>query len=122
MSLELKHLAAYLPYNLSISDEYGNISILNCIDIEEIDGIELKPILYPKTHLRNLQNEILIRWGCGLPERAKVKWIKEMIDNMEYSAYVALRYDEVVFMLEHHIDVFNLISNNLAIDKNQIKW
>jgi len=72
-----------------------------------------KPLLKPKTHLYKLDNEILIRWGDELSDK---KWIKEITDNMFYSEYQDLRYYELEFMLENHIDVFGLIDNDLATE------
>jgi len=71
--------------------------------------MEVKPLLRRKTYLHSLQNEILIRWGGGLSDRAKAQWLKEITDNMLYTAFTSLRYDFVEFMLENHIDVFGLI-------------
>jgi hypothetical protein len=125
MELEIKHLTPYLPYKLkgqligypkgtevTMGLYLSNMEKVWTIDMFNSDVV--KPILYPKTHLHNLQNEILIRWGGGLSNRAKAQWLKEITDEMMYSAYTSLRYDFVDFMCEHHIDVFGLIEKGLA--------
>jgi hypothetical protein len=131
MELEIKHLAPYLPYGLTFlieskhDSKEPNINELKSIDI----GLkmvnfgwgnakyftEIRPILKNKIHLYNLQIEILNKWGDGLSDKAKGYWLKEMIENMINSTYDSLRFDEVEFMLENHIDVFGLIDKGLAI-------
>ena len=141
MKLGLKHFAAYLPYGLicevinwdakisrymtTISELHAVYSDGSCVFhdlVESEQGFEsVRPILYHKTHLHNLQNEILIRWGGGLSDKGKAKWLKEVTDDMLYSAVNSLRYDFVKFMLENHIDIFGLIEEGLATDANKLK-
>ncbi len=132
MELEVKHLAPYLPYGLKLVFENYPLHTKDCphVRILELDcGHDfnlylqrghIKPILNPKTHIHNLQHEILIRWGGGLADRAKSEWLKTMTDDMLYSAYNSLRYDFIEFMAEHHIDIFGLIPARLAIDINTL--
>lgn len=131
MKLEIKHLV-YQNFKplMAYSKVHKEADIITEIDF--VHGIisfmnlgnvlinTVKPLLYPKAHLHQLQDEILIRWGGGLSEKAKPGFIKTITDNMLYSAYKALSYEEVEFMLENHIDVFGLIYENIAIDINQI--
>lgn len=120
MEIELKYLAPYFPYGLKVmyASRLGNIkkeAILTVDDYTRLKSYKyFKPMLRRKTHLHALQNEILIRWGGGLSEKAKAQWLKEITDNMLYSAFTSLRYDFVEFMLENHIDVFGLIEVGLA--------
>jgi len=79
-----------------------------------------KPILQPKNHICNLKDEIIIRWGGGLSDKAKEKWVNEVIDDMLYSAYNSLRYDFIEFMHENHIDIFGLINEGLAISIHDV--
>lgn len=81
-----------------------------------------KLVLRNLSDLTKLEDEILIRWGGGVQNKeAKKNYLKEVIDNMLYSAYKALRYDEIEFMLENHIDAFGLIPQGLAIDANTLQ-
>lgn len=131
MKLELKYLAPYLPYNVKCKMKLGpyfeeEISVIdssNFWHIQNDHSASIKPILRPLSDLtkENYQNEILIRWGGGLSDRAKAQWLKEVTDDMLYSAYNSLRYDFVEFLLEHHFDVFGLIPQGLAIDINTLK-
>ncbi len=135
MELEVKHLAPYLPYGLKLQyvvrEKVESTGIMRSISHNDFEthptrvninyqGEEhiwmFKPLLRRKTHLHNLQNEILIRWGGGLADRAKAQWLKEVTDDMLYSAFNSLRYDFVELMLEHHIDVFGLIDAGLATE------
>jgi len=122
MELELKYLAPYLPYDLKVKHEsrLGNIkkeAILTMSDFTWLRNQKyFKPMLRKKTYLHRLQDEILIRWGGGLSNNAKGKWLKEVTDNMMYSAFNSLSYDVIEFMLENHIDVFGLIDAGLATE------
>ncbi len=131
--LEIKHLKGYLGYGLKGMVEgfktpveltgllQNDIHI--CCPIDGFDYVDydmFKPILRGKSHLRTLENEILIRWGGGLSDKAKTNWLKQVIDEMMYSAFNSLRYDFGEFMLENHIDVFGLIDKNLAVDINKL--
>ena len=67
------------------------------------------------------KNEILIRWGGGLYDYAKTRWLVDIINDMQYTAHNSLRYDFIEFLSEYHFDVFGLIPEGLAIDINTIK-
>jgi hypothetical protein len=134
MTLELKHLAPYLPYNLYFNrlehecidkstnpvtysrEKYPVKTQLNFVTLNGFNYKENKPLLRRKTYLHNLQSEMLIRWGGVLSDRAKAQWLKEVTDDMLYSAFNSLRYDFVELMLENHIDVFGLIDAGLATE------
>lgn len=135
MELEVKHLAPYLPYGLKLQyverEKVISTGIMRTISHNDFEthptrvdinyeGQEhiwmFKPLLRRKTYLHSLQSEMLIRWGSGLSDRAKAQWIKEVTDDMMYSAFNSLRYDFVELMLENHIDVFGLIDVGLATE------
>lgn len=131
--LEFKHLAPYLPFDLKIKwddsgDIYGinfysetdytnNLYPLSTLLFSMAQGKELgwKPILKPKTFLHELQDEIYIRWGGGISKEAKGYWLKGFTDNLMYTAYPSLKFDEIEFMAEYHIDIFGLINQELAV-------
>ena len=130
MKLEIKHLAVYAPYNIKVL--LGNTKRdLTAISLDspfvfvtaflgsrdkQMAGIEnIKPVLKPKTFLHELQDEIYIRWGGGISKEAKGYWLKGFTDNLMYTAYPSLKFDEIEFMAEYHIDIFGLINQGLAV-------
>ena len=130
MKLEIKHLAVYAPYNIKVL--LGNTKRdLTAISLDspfvfvtaflgsrdkQMAGIEnIKPVLKPKTFLHELQDEIYIRWGGGISKEAKGYWLKGFTDNLMYTAYPSLKFDEIEFMAEYHIDIFDLINQGLAV-------
>ena len=133
MKLEFNHLVPYLPFDLKIKwndskDIYGinfgsetdytnNLYPLSTLLFSMTQGKELgwKPVLKPKTFLHELQDEIYIRWGGGISKKAKGYWLKEFTDNLMYTAYPKLNFDEIEFMAEYHIDIFDLINQGLAV-------
>lgn len=139
MELELKHLLVYQPYGLKV--RYTNkwnrtqtVCLVGTMDhLNKGKGIQvevsnnnlihfysrikgIKPILKPKSFLQQLQDEIYIRWGGGISKAAKEYWIKDFIENLMYTAYPALKFDEIEFMAENHIDIFGLIEKGLAVN------
>lgn len=142
--LTIKEIAPYLNYELNmycgkLMDTYLIYPILGLANNEfytyvngeddsmgriwmDIEQYKAKPILYPLSSLTNkdIQDEIMIRWGGGLSDKAKENWLKEVTDEMMYTAFNALRYDFVELMLEKHIDLFGLIPSGLAIDKTTL--
>lgn len=133
MELTIKEIAPYIPYGLNTEYRLGDVinspladeTRSKLLTPENVDFVlkYCKPLLRPLSDLtkEDIQNEILIRWGGGLSDKAKENWLKQITDEMMYSAYNSLRYDFVELMLEKHLDVFGLIPNNLAIDLNTIQ-
>lgn len=132
MQLELIHITPYLPYKLEFimgneaKSKEPTIHKLMSIDVglktvnfesgNPKPLTEIKPVLKPIAHLLLLQDAMLVRWGGGLSEKAKVNLIKDITYDMLYSDFTVLQYDEVQFMLENHIDVFHLIDAGLAVE------
>lgn len=135
MELGLKHLAAYLPYNLKFYDGI-NIHIL---DEENLSGVVcdikhlsiIKPILRP---LSDLTKEIEHNGEKFVPiEHIEVVMLGQWSDSCEDYVDAILDdlsnvdvlinkcpYDILQLLLEWHFDVFSLIEKGLAIDINQI--
>ena len=129
MKLEIKHLAPYLPYGLEVMycpkekgfnspNSIANIT-KNGFGQDLLFGLQEGFVkifgLKPKTFLHELQDEIYIRWGGGISKEAKGYWLKGFTDNLMYTAYPALKFDEIEFMAEYHIDIFGLINQGLAV-------
>lgn len=126
MELELKHLSAYLPYGLKmrVIDNFYNYDIMTLCDKSGLSNIgiaevidekqDFKPLLYPKSHLYKLQDEMVARWGQGLSGKSLEYWKQTLTAEMMQDDYNSIRYDFVRFMLENNIDVFGLIPAGLA--------
>jgi hypothetical protein len=107
--LELKHLAAYLPYGLKIyhkgnDHEYplvvnnNTVSLRGGVNINDvISDNDLKPILRPLSEL-DVDGEI---------------------NTPEYIKQCSVSYYE--HLLSNHFDIFGLIDKGLGIDINTIK-
>jgi len=126
MKLTLQHLAGYLPYGLKgISKEenlgieivkgfstYGKDNIINIItDVDDIDLIMFKPILRPLSDLTRKELEL--------------EGFDSYIDYLTYENKgsqwtLKAPFNMVQYLLSQHFDIYNLIQNNLAIDKNTI--
>ena len=133
MKLELKHLAGYLPYGLKVRhSSWNEILTMDCcgdnseslsiLDIEQY----AKPILHP---LSDLTKEIEVNGENFVPIEIIQKdfyWdyvknnMRDLIKDNDYSLIEYLPYMVVEKLLEWHFDIYNLIENNLAIDKNTI--
>lgn len=120
MKLELKHLAAYLPYKVKVS----KLHFLN--EGNGIGGINhlLTTKSNYKLHLRTLSNlvidEDLIEDFIGLGNWCNA--YDEYIDHWYPDASYAQQAPYVIFeyFLSNHYDVFNLIPYRLAIDINAL--
>lgn len=144
MKLELKHLAAYLPYGLKCLNQHLPDKELV---IEELIGVSnhilwsgvfmakhgsnhipisaIKPILRP---LSDLTKEIEVNGEMFVPLDYFDKNIaplgtthEEMKLHFIESDLNNMRYTIIQKLHEWHFDTFNLIENNLAIDINTIK-
>jgi len=149
MKLELKHLAGYLPYGLEVmfDDRIGIIASIYLpagkyndnelwfVSLEENkEDSELscstlfsntKPILHP---LSDLTKEIEVNGENFVPNRK----LSQLGFGMDYfdedytfedflsSDILNNSYLFIQKLLEWHFDIYGLIENNLAIDKNTL--
>jgi hypothetical protein len=136
MKLELKHLAAYLPYNLRVkhASKLGNIKKESILTISDYPWLfrqaYFKPILRPLPDLTkeieiNGQkffpiNEYFLLFGGGVNAASVINWKNSFVDNILYTPYVSLSYGILEKLFEWHFDVFKLIENGLAIDANKV--
>ena len=129
MKLEAKHLAPYLPYNLQV--EYrGKVTTLDALDttggafvgenrmVSFVNQRHIKPILRPMTNLftdefKDLRDDIS-EYELDVIFTWFVSELKPTNPLICISYYVA------TLLFEHHFDVFNLIENNLAINKTKM--
>lgn len=132
--LTINEIAPYLSFDLQVMWGADKADLKGLIrnavvlsgefwqESQKTDITNIKPLLYPLSSLTNkdIQDEIMIRWGGGLSDKAKENWLKEVTDEMMYTAFNSLRYDFVELMLEKHIDLFGLIPDKLAIDKTTL--
>jgi hypothetical protein len=121
MKLELKHLAAYLPYGLKVKHE-GNITMLMTCERKKGDFLAIesvidgygKPILRP---LSDLTKEITHNGQTFVP--------KSVIDMAFPAERMGLNpatwsHRVITKLIEWHFDVFGLIEKGLAIDINSL--
>jgi len=131
MKLELKHLAGYLPYALECRDLADETDFQ--LDVLNIDGV-LSDAMYLNTiklylrPLSDLTKEIEVNGekvtpidyikqyylNCSIDENGVVK------DDLDEYGLLYLPYLLIEKLLEWHFDIYGLIENNLAIDKNTI--
>jgi len=125
MKLELKHLAGYLPYELLITksdwDNYMRLTLCsdylydskNKYDIGIVDTLsfQAKPILRPLSDLtKNEWNDIFVN--------DDIDYILNIYQSDNHLGCV--EYYLVNLLLKNHFDIYGLIENNLAINKNTI--
>ena len=145
MKLELKHLAPYLPYDLQmayiIRGKIVEIGDLNKVFIYRDAthpiryGINyndaehewmFKPILRPLSSMTEKESDELEDIiGCNFYIYASGNGIEiEDIIIDPWGGQSVLRMETLnriyEWLFAHHFDVFNLIENNLAIDKTKM--
>ena len=145
MKLELKHLAPYLPYDLQmayiIRGKIVEIGDLNKVFIYRNEthpiryGINyndaehewmFKPILRPLSSMTEKESDELEDIiGCNFYIYASGNGIEiEDIIIDPWGGQSVLRMETLnriyEWLFAHHFDVFNLIENNLAIDKTKM--
>ena len=138
--LTLEHITPY-GTNVKAIDELGNIRTVTyyhaTYDTEKVGVLRLLDhdkdgVYYHKLLLRPLSE--LNKPICDLePEVTFNDWLSSKYDirynsNKGYFNYgiekldiVHLSYEVVLYLLEHHFDINNLIGKGLAIDINTVK-
>lgn len=125
MKLELKHLAAYLPYGVKCQwvRQDDKEVIESTITISDYDFLirrnNAKPILLP---LSDLTKEIEHNGKKFVPNYdSDFKYfITYELDDFIESIPHSLNYDQMQKLLEWHFDIFGLLENGLAIDINTL--
>jgi hypothetical protein len=133
MKLELKHLAAYLPYDLKIKTTFGwdTMQTLNdyCVNIDfedvhyydSLETTDFKPILLP---LSDLTKEIDVNGEKFVPiEEYKGRYLGDRLDECINASPSDLKYAQfhvIEQLLEWHFDIYGLIDAGLAIDINTL--
>lgn len=138
--LELKHLAAYLPYELKI--KYLHTELYNFIaplvhsrtSNNMRDGVTLsealyedtfKPLLFPLSEfgdsddLRKLHEFIGFGRWCEAYDHYFDAWFNDACSIGKL--VLQSPYEVMQYFFSNHFDVFNLIPKNLAIDINTLK-
>ena len=125
--LELKHLAAYLPYNLKVTFEHDEEHTHDLVGLNyNWQGVDLisqfgdfgrseiekaKPILRP---LSDLANEIEHKGEKFMPaDKLPHLYLSYLIDDPEL--IMTIEYEDVQKLISWHFDVFNLIEKGLAV-------
>jgi hypothetical protein len=130
MKLTQEHLAAYLPYDVNVfykdlrrSSRFpdGEKFKLNPYNMgyANQEHLEFKLLLHP---IESITKEIEFD-GRIIEPFNYINEIKESValHSHNYMIYhpLLLPYDVVQILLSMHIDIFNLIPNNLALCKNK---
>lgn len=125
--LEIKHLAPYLPYDLSFYYESldGTKQHSWILSNDKIDfalQMQNKPILRP---LSDLNKEIIINgekrqmWLLINGQKALQNGKIENMNGYQYDI-LELSYSKIQTILKFHFDVFGLIPKGLAVDINTL--
>lgn len=131
--LELKHLAAYLPYDLEVmsnlnmkgflSFNYDEKHHYSKLTIGYVLKEQLKPILKP---LSDLDKEMECNGKKFIPIEYFVDSENPSIQDDIYNTLSAdkepyyINYGHAKKLLEWHFDIFGLIEKGLAVDKNTL--
>ena len=126
MKLKSEHVTPYLPYNLYFmryerkciddkvipvvysTDEYPKETQLNEVTLNGFDYKKNKLILNPLSKLTE-EHALNCRFDNGM---------EEFINAIESKSIGVIFWND---LLNNHWDVFGLIPNGLAVDKNTIK-
>lgn len=127
MKLELKHLAAYLPYALK-----GNL--INRDYYEDVINGELFRIETGKTTLSNtLENFVIVNDNEDHIQffTPLLRPLSDLIEAPEHILALGYRtlsrggkpawtFEQLEYLLSNHFDIYGLIDAGLAINKNTI--
>ena len=128
MKLELKHIAPYLPYELTFLFN-GEIYPLDGLDVNmdafnadfgEVPIDFIKPILRPISGLNAFLNEIRKN---TIIESWEDDWLDHISDfsfKIQEANILACPYTLIEILFLNHFDVFGLIEKGIAIDINTI--
>ena len=125
MKLTKQHLAAYLPYRVMVEFTYQpknkhqdviiEREVLDYSNIHLAEKLQAKLILHP---IESITKEIEWNGKMKVPFDV-INRIKECATLYSHEYMIKhplqLPYDVVQILLSMHIDVFNLIPNNLAL-------
>ena len=120
--LELKHLAAYLPYDIKGMFRNREETLKSCTKVfinREILYDDFKPILRPLSDLVN----VITHKGKDFVPCIEYNHFNEYFEELSALDYSYVKYNQnrvVLILLELHFDIFGLIEKNLAVDINTI--
>ena len=125
MELEIKHIAPYLPYELSVQIKYNDrfiFQILRDFAISDLDLFknQIKPILRPMSDLykqieNDIENEVtyiedLSQTCCN---KIEYEFIKSIIDSGKLLEK-PLPYWTFKWFFKNHFDIFGLIEKGIG--------
>jgi hypothetical protein len=139
MTIEINHLAAYLPYRLHFKtthSKYQGIYVLQ--EMNQFGGVSIKdsslpisrirPILRPLTDLENITQEDGTCINVLLNIYATQIMDREVISKLLHAARVGwinsdeIPYGVIKILCSWHFDIFNLLRNNLAISIRDVDF
>jgi len=130
MKLKLEHMAMYLPYKLKWTLQ--NLKIFTMSGITEStlytkEGavlcwqkhpdlpIALFPILKPLSDYKDINSPAMSDLNCDIFDQIR---LSELANREIF--YKGLPYGTAQICFKNHIDIFDLISDGLAINKNTL--
>jgi hypothetical protein len=126
MKLELKHLAAYLPYGLKFDGKRngwvnfdGSVKNLCPMDLDGRWEV-IKPILRPLLDLTRQNVADMIEYSDFDSVYFNSNPSDLIFINTEDKTYLSDILKNTEFLLKNHFDIYGLIDAGLAIDINTI--
>ena len=134
MTLELKHLAPYLPYDINVrhASKLGNIKKIAKLTISDYPWLSrqkyFKPILKPISDLSLLLKDEFEKYSGKINGKVNTEIIELFCientnnsENLEDVILSSLPYECIEYMFKNHYDFFGLIDKGIAIDINTLK-
>jgi hypothetical protein len=122
--LTLEHLAPYLPYKLVIKRKdyiHKNLFLLGIEFNDIIHQIGKTPIIYVKPILRPLSDFYDINAPAFIDTNFDISTQLVLVDLCSKKQhYSGVRYSDMQDFLREHIDVFNLIEQDLAVSIHDV--
>jgi hypothetical protein len=135
MKLEIKHLAGYLPYDLLMCDEpfeelckkrnqqyhpsklkaisFDGKIIVGKIGFVDLHKMYWKPCLIPLSKFNDINSPEMFALNVDLHHQIELCNLAN-----QYLGYWSVSYGLAEICFANHIDIFNLIPQGLAVEKN----
>jgi len=115
-TIPLHQLAAYLPYKTKVTFMYKRKRVIGTLDAVYKDGtITCGDTINASPNKFKL---MLVPLDKYKPKTENEDFIYHQLkQSILYNGVKQLRYIHLQFALKHHIDIFNLIPQGLAVEK-----
>ena len=133
-TLELKHLAPYLPYSLEFNCDFNGIQEMTGLFVAEEDGEPLVQFKGYCADINDTTHKPILRPLSDLTKEIEIDGEKIVISNeyrsCRFNEMSTLKGGSVILrsimlkeydiILKYHFDIFGLIEKGLAIDINTL--